>query len=496
MALATRVGAGWRRGGLRTTGLEVLWEFSILAGMKILLFLLALPVALSVSAQDKFFEEPIGWRGKSIELHTISDHDKQRSCLFLCNDDSIRVFLLDTKEAVVQHWYLNRLKEEQFLGGFIKGGKVYAFLQASAGISDLHVWTLDIADGIGDDYTVPFAMRHERAVEEVSAGDHFLFMTANKKASQFAIYDFGENKTCDTLHYQFEDGIWKALTTFDGGFSREMAVLKVDPDEKMNPDMAHVPNKLYWMRDTLFLLMNKYQKGVTAVFSFDMRGKKVDFRKITHNNAQTFDPEHSYVDNSMLLNGRLYFVSAEDNRLNVQVRDFYSGSLLKEYSAARDDDITFKNTPIIQEGSFYHPGARELAKTRQLLRKMVSGNAVLLVTPEDSGRVCLTIGAWQQMQRGGGFGGPMMMPGAPVFTSPGVFFRSTTVRSSRFKMLVDSASLQYVPGDMPSDIGDRIEQYTEKVSIPPAGETLFRNGGNYIYAYYNRDEHKIMLTKF
>jgi len=83
-----------------------------------------------------------------------------------------------------------------------------------------------------------------------------------------------------------------------------------------------------------------------------------------------------------------------------------------------------------------------------------------------------------------------------VFTSPGVFFRSTTVRSSRFKMLVDSASLQYVPGDMPSDIGDRIEQYTEKVSIPPAGETLFRNGGNYIYAYYNRDEHKIMLTKF
>ncbi|HVS97945.1 MAG TPA: hypothetical protein VHE54_15730 [Puia sp.] len=465
--------------------------------MKRLLFLLSLPVALSLRAQNKFFEEPIGWRGKSIELHTVSDRDKQQTCLFLCNGDSIRVFLLDAKDSVVQHWYINRLKEEEFLGGFIKGGKAYAFLQPSAGISDLHVWMLDIAEGIGDDYTVPFAMRHERAVEEISAGDHFLFMTANKKASQFAIYDFGENKTCDTLHYQFENGIWKALTTYDGGFGRDMAVLKVDPDEKMSPDMAQVPNKLYWMRDTLFLLMNKYQRGVTAIFSFDMRGKKVDFRKITHNNAQTFDAvEHAYVDNSMLLGDKLYFVSAEDNKLDVQVRDFYHGNLLKEYTAGRDDEINFKNTPIIQEGSFYHPGARELAKTRQLLRKMLSGNAVLLATPEDSGRVCLTIGAWQQMQRSGGFGMGPMMPGAPMFTSPGIFFRSTTVRSSRFKMLMDSASLQHIAGDMPADIGDRIEEYTTGVSIPPQGETLFRNAGNYIYAYYNRDEHKIMLTRF
>lgn len=407
---------------------------------------------------------------------------------------------MDNKRTVIQHFYLNRVRGEDFLGGFIKGGKVYAFLQNSAGISDLHVWTLDIAQGFGDDYTVPFAMRHEKAVEQISAGDHFLFMTANKKASQFAIYDFGENKTCDTLHYQFEEGMWKALTAFEGGFSREMEVMKVDPDEKMNPDMAHVPNKLYWMRDTLFLLMNKYQRGVTAVFAFDMRNKKVDFRKITHNNAQGFDPAtHEYVDNSMLLDGKLYFVSAEELKLNVQVRDFYSGKLLHEYSAAKEEDIAFKNTPIIQEGSFYHPGARELGKTRQLLRKMLSGSAVLVATREDSGRVCMTIGAWQKMPSGGG--GMSMMPGGgmggmPVFVPTGGFYRGSAVRSSRFKMQVDSSTLQYVPGDLTADIGDRIEEYTKKISIPPQGENLFTNDGKYIYAFYNRDEHKLMLTSF
>jgi hypothetical protein len=466
----------------------------------IFLTLLNLGVTLRVAAQVKFFEEPIGWHGKSIELHTVADRDKQQNCLFLCNSDSIRAFVLDRDRNITQHFYFNRLPDEQFLGGFIKDGKVQVFLQGDGANSDLHVWVLDIAGGIGDDYIVPFRMRHERAVEEISCGDHFLFFTVNRKASQFAIYDFRENKRCDTMHYTFEDGIWKALTSFNGGWSRDVNVIKIDPDAPMNPDLAHIPNKLYWMHDSLFLLMNNYQRGITAVFSFDIRAGKVDFRTIQHNNARSMEPPIAYyVDNSMLLDGKLYFVSAEDNRLDVQVRDFYSGRLLKEYDVKRDEEITWKNTPIVQEGSFYKKGPRELARTRQLLRKMVSGSAVLMAGREDSGRVGLTVGAWQQMSSGGpGFGvGTMMMAGSvPIFVSTGVFFRNNSVRSSRFKVLLDSATLQHVPGEITGDMEDRIERYTDGISIPPEGENLFLIGGTYVYAYYNRDEHKLMLSSF
>ena len=451
-----------------------------------------------LSAQVKFFEESIGWRGKSIELHTISDAGKQQNCLFLCNSDSIRAFVLDHGRNIIQHFYFNRLPDEQFLGGFIKDGKVQVFLQSTGNNSDLHVWVLDVVAGTGDDYVVPFGMRHERTVDEISAGDHFLFFTVNRKASQFAIYDFHEDKRVDTLHYTFEGGIWKALTNFDGGWSRELSVVKIDPDGEMNPDMTHVPNKLYWMHDSLFLLMNNYQRGVTAVFSFDMRGHKVDFRTITHNNAEKMNPPLvDYVDNSMMLDGRLYFVSAEDQLLNVQVRDFYSGRLLQEYKAKRDEDIVWKNTPIVQEGSYYHPGPRELTRTRQLIRKMVSGSAVLMANREDSGRVGVTVGAWEKMHTNGpGFGVGSFVPGMNLFVSTGVFFRSTTVRSSRFKMVLDSSSLQHVGGEITGDIGDRIERYTDGISIPPEGENLFLNAGTYVYAFYNRDEHKLMLSSF
>ena len=465
-----------------------------------LLTLLGLGATNGVCAQVKFFEEEIGWRGKSIELHTIADRDKQQNCLFLCNNDSIRAFVLDGKRNVVQHFYFNRLQDEQFLGGFIKDGKVQVFLQGSGAISDLHVWVLDIAGGTGDDYIVPFAMRHERAVEEFSCGDHFLFFSVNRKASQFAIYDFREGKRCDTLHYTFQEGVWQALTAFNGGWSRELDVVKIDPEAEMNPDMAHIPNKLYWMHDSLFLLMNNYVRGVTAVFSFDLHTRKVDFRSIQHNNAHTMDPPLvDYVDNSMLLDDKLYFVSAEDAGLDVQVRSFYSGALLKEYEVKRDEEITWKNTPIVQEGSYYKKGPRELGKTRQLVRKMVNGSAVLMANREDSGRVGVTVGAWQRMSSGGpGFGmGTMMMAGSvPVFVSTGVFFRSNSIRSSRFKMVLDSASLEHVPGEITGDIGEKIERYTDGISIPPEGENLFVNAGTYVYAYYNRDEHKLMLSSF
>lgn len=469
--------------------------------LKWITFFLTGFISLSACAQDKLFEEPIGWRGKDIELHTIADRDKNRNCLFLCKADSIRVFVLDSKQVVIQHFYINRLTDEQLLGGFIKGDTIYAFFQASAGISDLHVWTLNIAEGIGDDYTVPFAMRHERSVEHINCGDHFLYFAVSKKASQFAIYDFHAGNRCDTLRYQFPDGVWKVLTRYSGCFGRDMNVVEINPDEQMNPDMGHVPNKLYWMRDTLFLLMNNnYERGVTAVFSFDIANRKVDLRKIVHNNAATIEPPlEEYVDNSMLLDDRLYFVSAEGKKLNVQIRDFNSGKLLKGYTTGRDEDIDFKNTPIVQEGSFYNPGKRELAKTRQLIRKMVSGSAVLIASREDSGRVGLTIGAWQEMNTSGG-GGMWMgggVPGVPMtFVATAGYFRGSVVRSSRFKALLDSVTLQHVPGEITTDLGERIEQYTKGISIPEAGEALFRNGGRYVYAYYDRDDHKIKLTGF
>lgn len=464
----------------------------------VLLFILSM--ARPLSAQNKIYEETIGWRGKNIELHTISGRNKQENCVFLLNFDSVRLFYLDNTATVIRQFGVRRKLGEKLLGGFIKEGKIYIFLHVDHGEPHMHGWTFDIAAGTAEDYYIPFAMEHEKMAERISGGDHFLCFAVNKKAAQFVLYDFKDGKNYDSLHYQFEDGIWKKLTK-SAGFSRDIDVAKFNQEGESSVENAQTPNKLYLIRDTLYLLMN-VDKGVSGIFHFDLPHRQVAYRVILHNEISYKEPPPAdYADNSYLLDGKLYFVSVTPDSLNVEVRDFITGELLRQFSAGKEDSIPFKNTPIIQEGSsFSKNDSRELTKTRQLIRKMLNGTAVIMVNREDSGRVAVAVGSFAQMSAGGGGGGGMWMGGtatAPqVYVSSGGFYRDTWTKSARFKMLLDAGTMEHIGGDMPATINEKIESYTEGALIPPEGENLFLNNGSFIYGYYDRNEHKIILVKF
>ncbi|HVU98650.1 MAG TPA: hypothetical protein VHE34_25685 [Puia sp.] len=447
--------------------------------MRSLLLLCALTLAVSVSAQEKFIEEPVGWRGNALELQVISDAARQQDCLLLFDGDSIRAFILDNQKAIVRRFYFTRLRGEEFLGGFIKEGRVHAYFE-SAGAAEIHEVELIVADGVANDFKWPFRPHSERAVAQLNGGDHFLSVAINKKTDQIVIYDFRGYKPADTLHYTFEAGLFNSLTAH-GFFNRELHIAVGNPDHWLEMGWASAPSKLYARGDTLYLLMNKWQKGVTAVFGFGMRTKKVVFRTITHNNAATLSMPHPrYEDNSMLLDNRLYFVSADELRLYVQIRDFASGALLKEFSVRGDEDLSLRNTPVVVEGPHhYYDHPRALGTTHDLLYEMTDGSAMVLPAPEDDGLMGLTIGSWKEET--------VSRPGVPNYTE---------IHSTRFKMLVDPATLEHVPGKAADDIRDRIGEYGKSIKIPPQAGRLFANNGRWVYAFYNRDTHSLEFAMF
>src|SRR5882757_2411089 len=177
-----------------------------------LVLLLALSLARPLSAQNKFYEEVIGWKGKRAELHTLSDRTKHQNCVFLMNDNSIRLFLLDSTATIIQQFGIQRNLGEKLLGGFIRDGKICIFLRIEHGEPHMHGWTFDLSAHSEEEYYIPFELKHEELVDRISCGDHFLCLAVNKRASQFVLYDFREGKRYDSLHYQFEEGIWKKLT--------------------------------------------------------------------------------------------------------------------------------------------------------------------------------------------------------------------------------------------------------------------------------------------
>lgn len=464
--------------------------------MRLLIFALIFHCSFMTVAQQKLFQEYIGWGGNKIELHTICNKNKDQSCTFAVKGDSIRAFVFDGNVRLIRQFRMEHPSGEKVLGGFIRDSMVYLFTE-KPGKDELHNYVLNIATGKIKESFVAFDLKKEKVVDHISAGDRFLYFTANNKTSTLIVYNFTSEQRWDTVRYTFTESAWEDITSLHG-LSHSVSITKVDLEGECSINTAVKGNKLYPRNDSLFLVMNNHRDS-THVYSFDLEHKKVNAWVIKHH-AGPAPESGAYSDNSFLLRNKLYYVLATSDSLCLQVVDLYTGAINRSYVANSDDEILFKNTPIIQEGGQYSFGAsRELGKTKQLLRKMVNGDAVITATLNDIDQVEIIVGSFAKMSAttNGGMVMPSGGPGSPMIMVPaGGFYRNTWVKSARFKTLLNTSTFEHIDGNMGNSINEKIEYYTGGIKIPPEAENLFMSGGRYYHAYYNKDERRLVILKF
>jgi hypothetical protein len=251
-------------------------------------------------------------------------------------------------------------------------------------------------------------------------------------------------------------------------------------------------NKLYLQGDTLQLVMND-QLNATRITSFDLLNKSISNRAIQHQ-------AHASADNSFLFENKLYYVGASADSLYIQIVDVNSGAVKRSFVAFAEDTITFKNTPIMQEGGFYaYGGTREIGKTKQLLRKMDNGDPVIGATINSNNQLELVVGSFMKMRMAMATGGVAFRPtssSSVVMMPPGMFYSNWWDKSVRFKILLDARTLEHIGGVPGNSINERIDYYTGGRKIPPLGINLFKTNGRYYAAYYENDSRKLSILKF
>ena len=444
---------------------------------------------LQAAAQQRHYEQNIGWRGSYIELHTISDKNKQQSCTFIAGEDSIRALLFNNQVQLVQQFSFPRTRGQKIQGGFIRDGKVYLFLQGNND-EEFHNWVLDIAAGTARDQLVPFELNKQKVVDHLSGGDRFIYLTSTNKTNQLNIYTLWGEAQVDTMSYRFNEDAWDDLAKTEMG-GHKVTLTKVDMEGECPADIAFHANKLYLRRDTLLLVMND-RLDSTQIYSFDITHKKVDnwlVQHQAHNNTKT--------DNTFILDNQLFYMAASIDSLCLQISDLYSGAIKKTFVARAEENIAFKNTPVMQTGGFYAKGnTRELSKTIQILRNIKNSNAVVAATVNSNGQLELVVGAYEKAQST-----PMMMSGSmacgPMFMIPtGGFYRHGRGKAVRFKVLLDAHTLEHIDGDPDDSINEKIDAFTKDIKIPTNAENLFVTNGVYYHAYYDKDERKLVILKF
>jgi hypothetical protein len=456
---------------------------------------------LETSAQKKIAEQYMGWTGNDIELKSFTDKGKQEMGHLLVQSDSVKACILHADGSWRNTVTLPLKRNEKVIGGFFHNNVVYCFLD-NGNESGLHIWTLDSTSDVATDNVIPFASKKEKVIDGTSCGDHFLYFTSNKKTQEFTIYDFKDEKNFTTVRYKFSGELWDELTELSG-FSRTLNLQKIDFEGEGDADVTECHNKLYVQDDIVYLIMNK-AKGISKVLRFDLAHQTVDAQTISHTDGTHITiGEDAYVDNSYLLKDKLYYVYATAASMGIQVHAFPSGELIKSFATAKDSDIWFKNTPVIQEGGgtvYSSHITKELGRTSQLIRKMLNGSALIMANFNDSGQVELAVGSYKKMTTPAMGGGMWMGAGAGAvmyYANVGGFYGgSSWTKSARFKMLLSADKAEHLSGEMMPSINERIEAYKQNIKIPSRAETLLKYQGKYTYSYYDRKKHLLTVVQF
>ena len=471
------------------------------------LFLIALLlISNSILAQNRQYVENIGWYGKKLELHTILNRTRQSSCTFLLSSDSIRAFVFTGPLKLMRQFSLPRQSETKLLGGFMRDSSVYMFTEQT-GKDELHCRALNVITQEIRENIIPFDPEKEKTVTHISAGNHFLYVTASNKRNELIVYNFSNEQAGTPLRYQFSDEQWKELTT-PGFLTRNVQITKIEQDGDLNLQNLVKRNKLYLSNESVLLVMNNHIDS-TRIISYDLKQQKVSSRVISHNPGKAASKNVSYSDNSFLFRNKLYYVRATNDSLQVQIADPWSGAINKSYSAVSDEDITWRNTPIVDEERLGgQTGVRNREKTRQLLRKMIKDSAVIMARPYGNDQIEVVVGSYAKRilttQTPGSYnndgftGRPASMGsryiGSPTYTN-GSIHRETWVKSMHFKVLLN-ADFSHLPGEPVSSTSERIERYTANLHIPSELENIFVTNGQYYYAYYDKEVRRLVVLKF
>lgn len=345
--------------------------------------------------------------------------------------------------------------------------------------------------------------KYEHFIQTIAPTNKLYFLTANKVSGGIFLYSFAEDGTPERNQVELES----TLIAGKAGKAVKIATLLVNAD-KVNKFEKDLPNSIesvsaltkMYVRENEILISLDQNKKKTQVLTIDIDSKKSSMKHIEKPLADI--KSFRKKTNSFIYDKYIFQVAGNKEVFSMHILDYDSGEFIKEYAVNKDEKITFKNTPIIQEGAFYN-NYRELEKTKKFLRKISSeyiGISVIKVAED----YLFTIGGYVQQHRGGGgfmmgggFGGiPMGSVGnVSFFFNPTMFAYNSfsNTKSTRIEGVFNQ-NFEHSPNkEVPEHIFDKIDKHHTKSEV---AKTIFPYKDYFIKGDMDPKTNTYYLTKF
>ena len=338
--------------------------------------------------------------------------------------------------------------------------------------------------------------KNETFLQTVTYNNKFYLISGTKIGNRLSIYTF------DSEGNSTSNNIDLSGLRFINSKGKSINVLSLlVKSEKIKKFEENTPNSIELTSEQ----RKMYIRNGSILFSFDHHKMFTQILKIDLNTFETSSfqfrkpklGKKARRTNSFVNGDYIYTIAATKEKFAFEILDFKTGNLIKEYSATKNDSITFKNTAIIQEGGLYS-GYRELGKTKRFLRRIATGNTGISAR-KVNGKFHLVIGGYIVQRMNGG----MMMPfgGIPIasFGSATVFFNPTQIafnsltsnKATRIESLFDE-NFNHIKGEIKKNAFNKMKSFKSKNK----GSAVFKYKDFFIKTDYHSFSKDFTFRKF
>jgi hypothetical protein len=495
--------------------------------MKRNLFILILCLAWAqLYSQEIIVEKKLDLNLISIqqsESLPVVNTDKTEIGLFILNHKKIHSYLYDPQFELIDSLKADLVNRKfKFLKGYGVDSLQYYLYFSNRKDNEFSVQSVNFQSNASEGKLLPIKFKKERLLKVVNDENKCYLLTVVPNSSDLIIYEVEgdkliRSKKFDFSEYQFTQSkngkLFDALNLNSGLGKAIIGIRTIDSNDPASLDDAIRKRKLYYYSNKLFMVLDN-ESNITTLVTIDLTDLSSTMQMFKH--AELVCKDLAVKTNSYLSGNFLFQIKACEEELCLKVTDVVSEQVVKTYQAKSNEEISFKNTPLLQDGGltiFTVGGSgRELDKTKQFFRRLVSGDIGVAVS-EDDDKFLVTVGGYRE-QSSGSDGGMMMtspgisttmpgtdvvMPAMPVYHhNPEMYGPSTSAntRTVYFKSFLQQSTLDHVEGEMPTNAFDAARNFENDLKRPVLLQTLFRVDDYYVLGYFLYRNKHFYLRKF
>ena len=249
----------------------------------------------------------------------------------------------------------------------------------------------------------------ERIIQKITINNIFYIITVPKDKSILKFYKFGENgkpeiKELDLSSLNFSKVNSVLYNMFDNSdnYGDKYNLQYISDESQPSLVLSSKKNKLYHQDNNLIFTFDS-DNNFTQLLTINLSDYSFNLNFIVKPELK-IDEYLNENSNSFIFNDKIFQIRLTPNDFVLSIKNL-KGEEIKAYTAKRENEISFKNSDIIQEnGSF--SSKRILEKSNQFLRKVTNSNPGIICQFVNN-YYYITIGSVMDIVNSGG---GMMMP--------------------------------------------------------------------------------------